>query len=46
MEICKVAGLSVATASLNWSTLNAALTAALLVSNIIFIWWKMKRKRK
>lgn len=45
-EILAIATFSAATISLNWTQINGALTAALILSNILFVWWRMRRKKK
>ena len=45
-ESCKVVGLSVATISFSLTQINVALTTILLVSNIAYVWWKIRRGKK
>ena len=40
-EVCAVWGVSLATISLSWTDINTALSALLIVSNIVFVWCKI-----
>ena len=44
-EIFAVTGLSAAVTALNWTQINGALTAILILSNVIFVWRRIRKEK-